>query len=212
MIRINLLPLKETQRAIGQRQQVSVALLSLSVAILFMVIPYVIQGRRLARLDDQIDTLQREITQLNEQTKEASDLDRKKGELQAKLRVIDDLNLKRVGPLHVLEALSTTTPEKLWLVDFNESRGNATINGVALDNQTVAQFLRQLGESPYFVNVDLVETGANPATGSLADVAGAGMKRFIIRAGIDYFGRAGKSDAAPNGAEPKAPAAPGKRP
>ncbi|HUI26320.1 MAG TPA: PilN domain-containing protein [Candidatus Kryptonia bacterium] len=201
MIRINLLPLKETQRAVGQRQQLSVALLSLSVALLIMVVPFVVQGRKLSHLDDRVATLQQEIIQLNEQTREARDLDKKKKELGAKLKVIDDLNQKRVGPLHVLESLSTAAPEKLWLVEFAEVKGQATITGLALDNQTIATFLRQLAQSQYFVKVDLDETAQQtqpnrPATEAIA----GGFRRFIIRAGIDYFGQGGKAPAPSDGA------------
>ncbi len=197
MIRINLLPLKETQRAIGQRQQISVALLSLSVALLIMVVPYVMQGRQLARLNAQSDQLQKEIQKLTEQTREARDLDKKKQELQAKLKVIEDLDRKRIGPVHVLEALSSAAPEKLWLVDFNEVNGTATLTGMALDNQTIALFMRQLGQSPYFVNVDLVEATQATSGRRAADSATAGFQRFIIKAGIDYVGRGGKTDEKP---------------
>ena len=55
MIRVNLLPLKETQRAIGQRQQFSVAALSVSVALLLMVVPFVLQGLRLSTLAAQTE-------------------------------------------------------------------------------------------------------------------------------------------------------------
>jgi type IV pilus assembly protein PilN len=200
MIRVNLLPLKETQRAVGQRQQLSVALLSLSVALLLMVIPFVVQGRRLSRLDAQFESLQKEIEQLNEQTRETRDLDRKKKELQAKLKVIDELNQKRVGPLQVLEGLSASAPEKLWLIEFTESKGTATLVGMALDNQTVASFLRQLGESNYFVDVDLVEATQSQVTRAGDDPAAGGFKKFIIKAGIDYFGRRGRVDEATDGA------------
>jgi type IV pilus assembly protein PilN len=213
MIHVNLLPLKETQRALGERQQTSLALLSLSVALLIMVVPYVLQGRRLTHLDEEIDGVHKELQQLSEQTREAKDLDKKKNELLAKLKVIDDLNQKRVGPLHVLEGLSASSPEKLWLVEFNESKGVAQLTGMALDNQTIALFLRQLGQSPYFVNVDLVEASqSQPSTG--ADPSASGFKKFIIKTGIDYFGRAGKPEAPANraAAPGNAPAAPGKQP
>lgn len=201
MIRINLLPLKETQRAVGQRQQVSVALLSLSVALLIMVVPFVVQGRKLSRLDDRIATLRQEIIQLNEQTREVHDLDKKKKELASKLKIIDDLNQKRVGPLHVMEALSAAAPEKLWLVEFKEVRGQANITGLALDNQTIATFLRQLNQSMYFVKVDLDEAALqSQPTRGVVEQAGSGFKRFIIKAGIDYFGQGGKAPAVTDGA------------
>ncbi|MBI4517132.1 MAG: PilN domain-containing protein [Deltaproteobacteria bacterium] len=205
MIRINLLPLKETQRAVGQRQQVSLALLTLSVAVLVMVIPGVLQSRKLSRLSEQMQGIEKEIARLNELTREAKDLDHKKQELLAKLRVIDDLNQKRVGPVHVLDGLSAAAPEKLWLVDFTENKGAASMIGMALDNQTIALFLRQLGQSPYFFNVDLVESSQSQPTGAGADPAAGGLKRFIIRANIDYFGRAGKTESAANGAAGKQP-------
>ncbi len=200
MIRVNLLPLKETQRAVGQRQQLSVALLSLSVALLIMVVPFVLQGRKLSRLDDRVATLRQEIIQLNEQTREVHDLDKKKKELAAKLKVIDDLNQRRVGPLHVMEALSTSAPEKLWLVEFAESKGQANITGLALDNQTIAIFLRQLNQSPYFVKVDLDEAAlqSQPTRGA-AEQSGGVFKRFIIKTGIDYFGQGGKAPAVTDG-------------
>ena len=52
MIRINLLPLKETERALGRRQQMSLVALGVAtIALLIMVIPFLVQGRQLATLD-----------------------------------------------------------------------------------------------------------------------------------------------------------------
>jgi type IV pilus assembly protein PilN len=158
MIRINLLPLKEAQRAIGRRQQLSVAVLSVTIAILVMLVPYLVQGRKMARLDGEIDQLHSEIVKYNEQAKEVRDLDKKRADLQSKLKVISDLNQKRVGPVHILADLGVATPEKLWLVDFSDVNSQATITGMALDNQTIATFMRQLQGSKYFFDVDLVET------------------------------------------------------
>lgn len=194
MIRINLLPTKEAQRALGRRQQMSVALLSVTVALLMMVIPYVLQGRQLGRVDRDIDQLRTEIVKFNEQAREVRDLDKKRIELQAKLKVIDDLKQKRVGPVRTLEDLSVATPEKLWLVDFNDVSGLATITGMALDNQTIATFMRHLQGSKYFYDVDLVETSQSEAARS-GQSPGTGMifKKFIVKAHLDYLGMGGKS-------------------
>jgi type IV pilus assembly protein PilN len=207
MIRINLLPIKEAQRALGRRQQLSVALLSVSVALLVMVVPYVLQGRRFAQLDREIEQLNTEIARYNEQTREVRDLEKKRAELQAKLRVIDDLKQKRVGPVRVFEDLSGATPQKLWLVSFSEVNAQAELRGFALDNQTIATFMRQMQSSPYFYEVDLVETSqSEPVRGAAGAEIGVGFKRFIIKARLDYLGRGGKAQAAPDadGARAKA--------
>ncbi|MGH7790372.1 MAG: PilN domain-containing protein [Candidatus Binatia bacterium] len=215
MIRINLLPLKETERAIGRRQQVALVALGLAIALLIMIVPFLIQGRQIGTLDSQIEQTNREIQQFNTQVKEVRELDRLRLEVQTKLRIIQDLNRKRVGPARVLDDLSTATPESLWLIDFNEVGGGATLTGLALDNETIARFMRQLQESQYFHSVDLVETSRTaPAAGGAAQAAApASFTRFIVKTGIDYFGQDGKPPEPPAGEKPPAgqPAAPVKQ-
>ncbi|MGD0946087.1 MAG: PilN domain-containing protein [Candidatus Binatia bacterium] len=205
MIRINLLPVKDVQRAIALRQQLSVALLGFFLTLLVMIIPYMLQGRTSRRLDADIEQLRAQITKFDAQTQEVRDLDRKRKELEAKLKVIDDLNQKRVGPVRVLEDLSSAAPEKLWLVDFTEVKAQATITGIALDNQTIAVFMRQLQASKYFFEVDLVETSQSEAVRGVANnTAVSGFKRFIIKAHLDYLGAGGKAEAPPSGTPPAA--------
>jgi len=202
MIRINLLPLKETERALGRRQQLSLIALGAAIALLIMVVPFIIQGRRLATLDGEIEQLNKDIQQFNVQVREVHELDRLKKEVQAKLLVISDLNRKRVGPSRVLDDLSAASPENLWLIDFSENNSQATLIGMALDNETIARFMRQLQDSPYFYGVDLVETSRTspqPAPGGQAPVS---FTRFIVKTGIDYFGRDGKPPEPPPSANP----------
>lgn len=217
MIRINLLPLKETERAIGRRQQLSLVALGVAVALLFMIVPFLMQGRELSALDNQIDQTNKEIQQFNAQVKEVRELDRLKVEVQTKLRIIQDLNKKRVGPARVLDDLSAATPDNLWIIDFNEVGGGATLTGLALDNETIARFMRQLQESQYFHSVDLVETSRTaPQSGRAPAQAEAptSFTRFIVKTGIDYFGQDGRPPEPPAGQKPpeaeKAPA--GKKP
>jgi type IV pilus assembly protein PilN len=193
MIRINLLPLKETERAIGRRQQLSLVALGVAIALLIMIVPFIIQGRRLSVLDAQIADLNREIQQYNAQVKEVHELDRLKKEVETKLRIIQDLNRKRIGPSRVLDDLSAATPDNLWLIDFGETNGQATITGLALDNETIARFMRQLQDSPYFYAVDLVETSrTTPQPSTPGGEVPVSFTRFIVKTGIDYFGRDGK--------------------
>jgi len=198
MIRINLLPIKEAQRALGRRQQVSIALLSVAVALLVMVIPFLLQGRRLGTLERDIEQLQTEIATYNAQAREVRDLERKRVELNAKLQVIEDLKHRRVGPVRVLEDLGGATPQKLWLVNFTEVGAQATITGLALDNQTIATFMRQLQTSKYFYEVDLVETAqSEPQRAGPGTDDTSAFKKFIVKARLDYLGLGGKPAEVP---------------
>lgn len=192
MIRINLLPTKEAERALGRRNQRSIAVLGVLLALLFMIVPYVTQGRRLSSLDRQIEETQHQIERYNEQVKEVERLDQLRSELETKLQIIEELNEKRVGPARMLSDLSVSAPTNMWLTEFREATSVATLSGLALDNETIAEFMRRLQSSPYFYAVDLVE--ANVST----DQRLSGFKRFIIQASIDYFGQGGR--VAGNGA------------
>ncbi len=204
MIRVNLLPLKEAQRAVGRRRQLSLAILSVAVALLVMLVPYLMQGRTLGALDREITQLNTDIAKLNAQALEVRDLEKKRGELQAKLKVIDDLKQRRVGPVHILDDLGGATPEKLWLVDSTEVGGQATITGMALDNQTIAEFMRRLAGSKYFFEVDLVETSQSEI-GAPGGTNVMGFKKFIVRARVDYLGMGGKAQMAAGETPPAGP-------
>jgi len=200
MIRINLLPLKEAQRAIGRRQQMALVLFAFLVVALVMLVPYLWQSRRISRLDQEIAELRAVLVKLDQQTQEIKDLERKRADLKAKLKVIDDLQQKRVGPSHILDDLSAAAPEKLWLVDFNDVNGSATLTGMALDNQTIATFMRQLQGSKYFYEVDLVETSQAEPVRSAGAAPAPVFKKFIIKAHLDYLGSGGNPVARDTGA------------
>jgi type IV pilus assembly protein PilN len=201
MIRVNLLPLKETERAIGRRQRMSLAGLGACVALAIMLLPFLYQGRRLSALETEIQEMNNQIQRFNAQVKEVQEMDRLKKDLTTKLRIIEELDDKRVGPAHVLADLSIATPDKLWLLNFEEKDGASTFTGMALDNETIARFMRQLQESPYFHSVDLVETTRSSRTqpnrrGVNQPDETVWYTRFIVKARIDYFGRDGKPSAA----------------
>ena len=197
MTRINLLPVKDAQIANQRRQQISMVVLVGCLIALLMVIPYVLQKRQISKLDTEMEDLRVEVAKYEELTKEAKDLDKKRKELQTKLDVIKDLDKKRVGPTHVLSDLSDSVPEKLWVEDFSEQGGVATIVGWALDNQTVAAFMTQLGSSDYFNNVDLSEAtqpeGTEQVKSFASDSGTMRFKRFVIKANVNYFGKGGAS-------------------
>jgi len=140
MIRINLLPVKELTAEVGRRQELVIASLILGLTVALAATLYVFQFYRLYGLGTEVASLKKEIEPLNVQLKEVGDLRQRVKALEQKIKVIDDLTKKRVGPVKVLESLSLATPSRLWLTEFKETGGNLTVSGLAVDNQTVADF------------------------------------------------------------------------
>jgi type IV pilus assembly protein PilN len=78
-----------------------------------------------------------------------------------------------------MESLSGATPPRLWLTEFKENAGSLAVNGMAVDNQTVADFLKALSTSAYFKDVELVES-------SQAEQDKLLLKKFSVRSRLVY--------------------------
>ena len=204
MIRINLLPVKETELAARRSQEIRLVVLMLALLAVGIVADRVRAGRTMARLDQEAADLEAELVVLRERVAEATRLEQQRKDLDTKLKVIAELSQKRVGPAGVLRDLSRATPDRLWLLDLTESAGAATVTGKALDNQTIADFLRALATSQYFTGVDLSETTQDEQGGDVK------LKKFLIRANVNYAAKpaaAAPGAAPPEGAPPPADAA-----
>ncbi len=158
MIRINLLPVKAAQRKEKLKGQLFVLALVLIVVAALCGSAYMFQLNRLQEAQAQIDQKRFEISKLMKTIGEVNQFKKRQQELRAKLDVMEQLEDARSGPVHVLDELYKAMPEKLWLTSFSESGGNAKIEGIGLNEETVAMFMRNLDTSEYFSNVELQVT------------------------------------------------------
>lgn len=183
MIRINLLPVREISAEFGRRQELIVAGVCLALSLVVVAGLYLVQFRTVSRLEADLASLTQEITTLNTKAKGVGDIEKKVMELREKLKVIEDLNKKKTGPVHVMESLSSALPARLWLTQFRETSGNVTMDGLAIDNQTIADFLKALARSPYFQDVELIET-------SQVEQEGVALKKFSLNSKLLYQAQA----------------------
>lgn len=100
--------------------------------------------------------LKQKLTRLEKVTKEIDDLEIKKKVLREKLMTIATLKAKKRGPVHVLDDINLSLPERAWLTSIKEKAGLLELNGIALDEQTIALFMSNLERGQFFGNVDLV--------------------------------------------------------
>ena len=180
MIRVNLLPVKELMVAMRRRRELTICGIVLGIAGLILVALFSQQYYQLTSLNSELTRLRSEIQALNTKVKQVGDLQDRIKEFTAKHKVITDLNRKKAGPVGVMQSLADATPPRLWLTEFKEIGGKLTINGMAADNQTVADFLKALAGYPYFRDVELVETAQSTQD------AGP-YKRFAIRSLVSYL-------------------------
>jgi type IV pilus assembly protein PilN len=144
MIRINLLPVRQVKkREISRQFLVLVAV----VVILAVVVNYGVYERldkEVARSEQMMSQTRARIAELEKVIGEVNNINRRKKEVEDKLKVLSDLRKSRSGPVRLLDALATAIPKKVWLTDFDERSNAVKIQGIAGSHDDVAEFMRGL--------------------------------------------------------------------
>ena len=156
MIKINLLLARKEKKKAGMRKEFIV--LILSVVLLVMVLVF-IQWRLEKEKDDtlaQISTTKKEIAYYKSLTTEVTKAKEAQKTLQEKLNIINTLRKEKAGPAKVLDELSIDKPEKIHLESVKKEGSKLGIEGIALDDETIANFMTNLRKSKLFKNVDLI--------------------------------------------------------
>jgi type IV pilus assembly protein PilN len=195
VIRLNLLPVRELNAESDRRRDLTVAGVSLAGTTLILVGIYLYQSAQLSKLAIELPAIRKEVEVLNGKVKELGNLEAKIKELRSKHKVIEDLRGQKMGPTLVMDSLAAAIPSNLWLIELKQSGGSLIVNGLAMDNQSVAEFIKSLSRSGHFRDVELVETTqADPKTGP--------YKKFSIQSAISYRIPA-TGASAPTQTEPK---------
>ncbi|MBI3180842.1 MAG: PilN domain-containing protein [Myxococcales bacterium] len=144
MIRINLLPVRQVKKRELGRQ---VLVLFGAVLLLAGVVNYLWYSHRQdewSRRHAQIADTERRIAELEKVIGEVNNINKRKKEVEDKLKILTELRKGRSGPVRLLDALATATPKKVWITEFNEKSNLVKITGVGVSHDDVAEFMRSL--------------------------------------------------------------------
>jgi type IV pilus assembly protein PilN len=159
MIKINLLPFRTARRKENVRRQVNVYFLCLLFLFSLMFYFHFDLNAKLEKLETRKNGLQNELKSYARITREIAQLKKDTKILTNKLEVIKNLEKQRVGPVQLLAEVARAAPlDRLWLESLSESRGVMTLQGTAMDNDTVALFMTELEKAPRITAVDLDKT------------------------------------------------------
>jgi type IV pilus assembly protein PilN len=156
MIRINLLPYREKRKKENVRRQVSIFALSF---IFFLFALFYLQKF----LNDKIQTKKVEITSTKNElvkydaiNKEIDEITKKLDVLQKKTTVIQNLQLQRHKAVQLLDMMTRAiVTKRMWFTRLESGIDTVTIDGIALDNKTVADFMTNLENTRLFAAVNL---------------------------------------------------------
>ncbi len=204
MIRINLLPVRTSKKQEAVRREAFLALAGAAVALFAGLALWGVTQLQLSGVEADNLALQNEIDRLSADAKRVDEMEKFEKDLQRKLDVITDLRAKKAGPVHMLDDMSTAAPDRLTLVRLGQNGDNLEIEGIAVSNTVISEYLRALDASPFFEAVFLKNIEAMPTDKSISVT----LKKFMLTARLTPVKAEPDAAAAP-AAPADAPAAPG---
>jgi type IV pilus assembly protein PilN len=157
MIRINLLPYRAARKKENVRFQVNIFLGSLIVLSLAIVWANIYLSGRINRLNGEIGATQSQLVKYQQINNEIADIKKKLELLNRKIEVIESLERDRKAPVRNLDSLYQLIVEKrMWYTQLDEKGGTIKVSGIAVDNQTVADYMTRVEKAEQFENVRLL--------------------------------------------------------
>ncbi|HVE85704.1 MAG TPA: PilN domain-containing protein [Myxococcales bacterium] len=144
MIRINLLPVRAVKKREMGRQVLVLGAGVLAITLVLNTVWYLGRNSTYSQNQERITATRARIAELEKVIGEVNNINKRKREVEEKLKVLDELRKGRSGPVRMLDALSTATPKKVWLKDFDEKANAVKLEGTAVSHDDVAEFMRAL--------------------------------------------------------------------
>jgi type IV pilus assembly protein PilN len=165
MIRINLLaadrPTKKKKAAAAAPGAMQAYLLLgafTALAVLGCLGAYFYMSGQIKDLDENIAKAEERQRQLQAIKVQVDALEAKRATFQKKVDLIERLKAEQSGPVHMLDEISKSLPDFVWLTNLDQSGTAVRFTGQSNGLTSVADFISALERSGWFPNVDLASS------------------------------------------------------
>jgi len=189
MIRINLLGV-DRQKArkapafdLGQQLTVACSLILVATA-LGIGWWYWSLGTEATRIEAEIQAAQREQTRLRSLLTEVQEFEARRGQLQQRVQLIEQLRAGQSVPVQLLDHVSRSLPDMLWLTEMEQSAESLTIQGRAMTLIALSDFVGNLGSSELLLRpIEIVNSQVESVQTSGQGQTGVDVISFTVRGG-----------------------------
>lgn len=150
MSRVNLLPWRRARRQRRQREFLLMLGAGVVGAMALAAAGEFISTAFVNRQEARNEFLRTEIAILDVKIREIRDIQAQKAKLQARMDVIQDLQVKRPMPVKLFDALARSTPAGAFLLSFVQTENILSLQGWAQSNARVSTYMNQLDASDQF--------------------------------------------------------------
>lgn len=136
-----------------------------------------------AQVETDITTAQQELQRLQSVLTEVKQFEAQRTQLQQRVQLIEQLRAGQTIPVQLLDHISRSVPEMLWLTDMEQKGTALTIQGRSNTLAATADFVTNLKTSGLLAELDMdtqVET-MQPVQGQ----AGVELYKFTVRAAVN---------------------------
>jgi type IV pilus assembly protein PilN len=109
-----------------------------------------LQHRESAAIQTRVAAAQTELVRLKEASKLVDLTTARKNELAERLSLIERLRTSKRAPVTLLETVSRSVPEGLWLLEMKQAGPTVQIDGRATSITAITDFTERLQDSGYF--------------------------------------------------------------
>jgi len=210
VILINLLPHREERRK--RRKVAFFAGLGMAAVVGLAVVGvwYLVVQQLTVAQQDRNEFLRVEIAKLEVQIKDIATLKAEIESLKARQKAVEDLQIDRNLPVHLLNELVKQTPEGIYFTSIKQDGQVLAISGIAQTQERVSELLRNTAyNSEWLVKPELVESKA-------ANIQGANKEQkrlfdFSVRVSVKRPQDIKPTPAAAAGSAPASAAAAAKK-
>lgn len=105
--------------------------------------------------------LRKQSQEMDKKITEIRELERVRGNLLARMRVIEELQASRSAMVHFFDEIVGTLPEGVNLTSVKQQGNSITIDGIAESNGRISTYMKNLDASPWFRDPRLVVIKSN---------------------------------------------------
>lgn len=150
MIQINLLPVRARKRRDDVKQFMYLYLISFLLTAAAIGYLWISQNNEIEATNRRVAHLKQEVAKYAHYEAMLKELTQKKDIVDKKLTIIRDLQKDRDTIVRIMALLSIQIPaEEMWFERFSQVANGITLDGVALSNEAIVEFMRNLESSPY---------------------------------------------------------------
>ena len=156
MIRINLLPYRAARSKENIRKQVSIGVLSFVLLVVVLIGFNIHLGSEKNKKTEKLEGLKKEVKIYKAKADEVEKIKKKLALLEKQIEIVNQLDTMREYPPKLLEKMTEmVVQDRMQLKRFVADAKTVSINGIAMDNETIAEFMTRLERSALFSSVSL---------------------------------------------------------